>query len=79
VVGSGRKDGEYSFIYIENQCFKGYGFYELNHQIKSKEKILSRMTAMEDNSDCRALILAHIKKNKYRKLIPLGITEVNSN
>ena len=79
VVGSGRKDGEYSFIYIENQCFKGYGFYELNHQIKSKEKILSRMTAMEDNSDCRALILAHIKKNKYRKLIPLGITVVNSN
>jgi hypothetical protein len=40
---------------------------------------LSRMTAMEDNSDCRALILAHIKKNKYRKLIPLGITVVNSN
>ena len=27
MIGSGRKDGEYSFIYIDNQCFKGYGFY----------------------------------------------------
>ena len=55
MIGSGRKDGEYSFIYIDNQCFKGYGFYELNHQIKNKEKILNRMIAMEDNSDCRTL------------------------
>jgi len=78
MIETGRKDGEYSFIYIENQSFKGYGYYDLNHQINSKEKILNRMIAMEDNSDCRALILAHIKKNKFRKLIPLGETEVNS-
>ena len=24
-----KKKGEYSFIYIEDQSFKGYGFYEL--------------------------------------------------
>ncbi len=78
MIETGRKDGEYSFIYIENQSFKGFGYYDLNHQINSKEKILNRMIAMEDNSDCRALILAHIKKNKFRKLIPLGETKVNS-
>ncbi|MDB2520728.1 exonuclease domain-containing protein [Flavobacteriaceae bacterium] len=78
MIGIGRKDGEYSFIYIDNQCFKGYGFYELNHQIKNKEKILNRMIAMEDNSDCRALILSHIKNNKFRKLITLGMTEINT-
>jgi DNA polymerase-3 subunit epsilon len=78
MIENGRKDGEYSFIYVEKQFFKGYGFYELNHQINNKEKILKRMIAMEDNSDCRALILAHIKKNKFRKLIPLGATEVSS-
>ena len=77
MIESGRKEGEYSFIYIEDQCYKGYGFYELNHQIKNKEKILNRMIAMEDNSDCRTLILSHIKKNKFRKLIPLGATEVS--
>lgn len=43
MVCHGRKDGEYSFIYIENQQYKGYGFYELNHQINSKDKILNRM------------------------------------
>lgn len=78
MIGNGRKDGEYSYIYVDNQCFKGYGFYELNHQIKNKEKIINRMVAMEENSDCRALILSHIKKNKYRKLIPLAITEINT-
>jgi len=72
IIGNGRKDAEWSFIYIENQCFKGYGFYELNHQINNKEKILNRMIAMENNSDCRALIRVDIKKNKYIKLIPLG-------
>ena len=79
MICTGRKDGEYSFIYVEDQQFKGYGFYELNHQIKSRDKIIGRMIAMEDNSDCRALILAHIKKNKFRKLIPLETTEVSSN
>ncbi|MEK9603551.1 MAG: exonuclease domain-containing protein [Flavobacteriaceae bacterium] len=76
MICNGRKDGEYSFILIENQSFKGYGFYELNHQIKSREKIISRMIAMDDNSDCQALILAHINKNKFRKLIPLEGSEV---
>ena len=76
MICNGRKDGEYSFILIENQSFKGYGFYELNHQIKSREKIISRMIAMDNNSDCQALILAHINKNKFRKLIPLEGSEV---
>ena len=79
MIDQGRKEGEKSFIYIENQCFKGYGFFELNHQIKTPEKIQHRMTPMEENSDCRALIQAHLKKNKYKKLIPLEVTEVNSN
>ena len=71
MIGNGRKDGEWSFIYIENQHFRGYGFYELNHQINNKEKILNRMISIEDNSDCRALIMVNIKKRKYIKLIPL--------
>ena len=79
MIGNGRRDGEYSFIYIENKCFKGYGFYDLNHQINNKEKILNRLVSMDNNSDCQALIIAHIKKNKFRKLIPLKGTEVNYN
>ena len=78
MIENGRKEGEYSFIYIEDQSFKGYGFYELNHQINCKKKIHNRIIPIEDNTDCRALILSHIKHNKYRKLIPLIETELSS-
>ena len=71
LIGEGRKNGESSFIYIQDQVYRGYGFFELNYQIKTHEKILSRITSMDDNSDCRALILSFIKREKYSKLIPL--------
>ena len=74
MIGKGRKDGESSFIYIENQVYMGYGYFELNHQINTSEKILSRITEMQDNSDCQALILSFIKREKYSKLIPLKNT-----
>ena len=74
MIGKGRKDGESSFIYIENQVYMGYGYFELNYQINTSEKILSRITEMQDNSDCQALILSFIKREKYSKLIPLKNT-----
>ena len=76
LIGEGRKNGESSFIYIQDQVYRGYGFFELNYQIKTHEKILSRITSMDDNSDCRALILSFIKREKYSKLIPLVNTTV---
>ena len=71
MIENGRKGGENSFVYIENQRFMGYGFFELNHQINHPQKIADRMTALEDSPDCKALILSHLKKKKYQKLIPL--------
>ena len=76
LIGKGRKNGESSFVYIQDQVYRGYGFFELNYQIKTPEKILSRITPMEDNSDCRALILSFMKREKYLKLIPLVNTSV---
>ena len=52
----------------------GYGYFELNHQINTTEKILSRITEMQDNSDCQALILSFIKREKYSKLVSLKNT-----
>ena len=76
LIGRGRKNGESSFIYIQDQVYKGYGFFELNYQIKTPEKIISRITSMDDNSDCRALIISFINREKYSKLIPLVNTSV---
>ena len=67
MIGKGRKDGESSFIYIENQVYMGYGYFELNHQINTSEKILSRITEMQDNSDCQALILFLYQKREILK------------
>ena len=71
IIDRGRKHGEYSFIFIQNRALIGYGFFELNHQIKTQKKIINRLIHIEENSDCRALIISFLKRKKYRKLIPL--------
>ncbi|WP_417428364.1 PolC-type DNA polymerase III [Halpernia sp.] len=38
-LSEGRTLGEKSFLIIENGALKSYGFYELYHQIKSRDKI----------------------------------------
>ncbi|MEK9613681.1 MAG: exonuclease domain-containing protein [Flavobacteriaceae bacterium] len=67
----GRTKGEFSFIYIKDNLFKGYGYYELNHQIKNQRSIETRMIPMEDNPDVKKLILSFLRRKKYLKLISL--------
>ena len=71
IVSKGRKTGESSFVYIENNIFKGYGYFDLNNQIKNNKQIISRLISMEDNSDTQKLIHNSLKRKKYNKLIPL--------
>lgn len=71
IVSRGRKPGESSFVLIEKSIFKGYGYFELNYQIKNNNQILSRLISMEDNHDVKKLIRSFLIKNKYSKLIPL--------
>ena len=71
IVSRGRKTGESSFIFIENNVFKGYGYFELNHQIKNAKQISSRLIPMQDNTDTQKLIHSFLTRKKYNKLIPL--------
>ena len=71
VTSRGRENGEYSFLLIQKGEFKGYGYYDLNHQINSLEKIQTRLVKMESNPDCHALVQHFIKNEKYHKLLPL--------
>ena len=75
MIGKGRKEGEYSFVYIKSQVFKGYGYFELNHQINTLNKLTKRMISIDNNSDCKALVMSFVSKKKYRKLIPLNKEE----
>ena len=71
IVSRGRKTGESSFVYIENNIFKGYGYFDLNYQIKNSKQIISRLICMEDNLDTQKLIRNSLRRKKYNKLIPL--------
>ena len=71
ITSKGRKLGESSFIYIKGNVFLGYGYYELNHQIKNDKQIRSRLISMEDNPDVQKLIGSFLSRKKYNKLIPL--------
>ena len=71
IVSKGRKSGESSFVFIENDIFKGYGYFDLNHQIKNNEQIKSRLVNMEDNLDTQKIIRSFLGSKKYNKLINL--------
>ena len=55
----------------KNYEFKGYGYFELNHQIKSMSQIISRLVSMEEDNDAKKLICSFLLKKKYLKLIIL--------
>ena len=71
IVSQGRKTGESSFVYIKDKVFCGYGYFELNHQIKDDKQISSRLVSMENNPDVEKLIRSFLSRKRYNKLIPL--------
>ena len=77
IIERGKKEGESSFVYIENSIFRGYGYHELNHQIKSQNQIEARLIPMENNPDAQKLIRSFLRRKKYNKLIPLSFITTN--
>ena len=73
LIDKGKKDAEHSFVYVEDSVFKGYGYHELNHQIKNRDQILSRLIPMDNNPDTQKLIHSFLRRKKFKKLIPLSL------
>lgn len=69
VTDQGREIGEKSVIYIENGIFRGLGFYDLNHQINTKEVLESIITPMENNRDTQYIIQSYLRRNKRTKIM----------
>lgn len=72
IVDKGREIDEFSFLYIKNKKFKGYGFFELNHQIKDDLKITSRMIEMAEDQEIKNIILKLIYRKTFSKIIQLN-------
>lgn len=74
IVDRGRQIEERSAILIQNGEFKGFGYYNLNHQINNLEILESIITPMENNRDLQHIIQSYLRKNKRVKTIPLDTT-----
>ena len=69
IVSKGREGIEKSFIYIEDNKFIGYGYYEFHHQINSKDRIKKIITEAEELPDIKAIIRNYLFKAKENQII----------
>lgn len=72
IIDRGRDIEERSVIHIEDGIFKGFGFYNLNHQINRPEILKSILTPMENNKDVQHIIQSYLRKNKVLKTVNLS-------
>ena len=74
IINKGRTSGEYAFVFIENRELQGYGYYELNHQIKNVAAIKKRLITLDPNIDAQSIIKRHLFDKSFLKLIYLDKT-----
>ena len=71
IVDKGRTIGERSAVLVENGVYRGYCFYDLNHQIYNLDIIKNLIVPMSNNKDVKNIIRACIRKEKFYKIIEL--------
>ncbi|TGD58208.1 exonuclease domain-containing protein [Flavobacterium humi] len=69
VIDRGRNINERSAVLIEDGVYKGYCFYDLNHQVNNIEILKNIIIPMENNRDSRSIIQSYIKKRRVSKII----------
>lgn len=71
ITDRGRTIGEESFVFIKEGSIVGYGYYELNHQINSLNKVKKLITNINETKEIRMLVRNFIKEKKYIEIIDL--------
>ena len=66
VIDKGRHGIEKSFYLVENNVFKGFGYYEYHHQIKTLEKIHNILIPIEETDEVKNMLKYFLFKNSYR-------------
>jgi len=72
IIGQGRDVDERSAILIEENRFKGLGFYNLNYQIHNLHILQSVITPMENNVDADHIIQSFLRRKNNFKIISLN-------
>jgi DNA polymerase III subunit epsilon len=73
LINKGRDVGEKSVILIENNTYKGYGFFDLNHQISAIETLRHLINDTGDSTVILPIIDQHLRRNKSEKIIHIGL------
>lgn len=69
IIDRGRMHDERSAILVEKGVYRGFGFFDLNHQINNPEILESLITPMKHNRDTQHIIQAYLRKNKRLKIV----------
>ena len=72
IIDKGRDAQEKSFLLVSSKKLIGYGFFELNNQINTEEKLYSRLIKINQNQNLDNILNYIITKQKFKKLIPLN-------
>ncbi len=77
IIDKGRNTDERSVIYIKDGTFKGYGYYNLNHQITNPEILKSIIKPMKNNRDSQFIIQSYLRRKKALKIVKLESSNSN--
>lgn len=73
IIGKGRNLSEKSFVWLKNGVCKGYGYFDLNHQIKTENLVQKRMIPIEENEEMDSMGRGFLFSEKYLEIIILNI------
>ncbi|WP_445721603.1 exonuclease domain-containing protein [Flavobacterium sp.] len=68
ITDRGRTHNERSAVLIEDGVYKGYCFYDLNHQIKNIEILRKLIIPMQNDRDTKNIIQSYLRKRKVMKV-----------
>jgi len=71
ITDRGRTVSEKSAVVIENGYFKGYAFYDLNHQIKNLAVLKNILVPMQGSHENRHAIRSYLAKHQSPKIVRL--------
>ena len=69
IIDRGRFHDERCAILIEDGVYKGYGFYNLNHQINNLEILRTIITPMNNNRDTQHIIQSYLRRKRVQKIL----------
>ena len=77
IIDRGRDVEERAVVLIEGGKYKGYGFYNLNHQINNPEILKTIINPMQNNRDAQHIIQSYLRSKKVLKTVNLSTYSIN--